>query len=171
MPLVGDGPAAAGPRPAGLLLRVAAMVYEGVLLFGVAFAAGFALLTLADWQGPLAGFRRLALQAALFCAIGLYFAWCWSRSGQTLALKTWKLRVIDAHGRSPSLPRALARYLLAWHLFVPGLLAVAVLQPSRVMGLLALAFGFVVLLLPAGVDPQRRLLHDRWSSTRIVRAE
>jgi uncharacterized RDD family membrane protein YckC len=171
MPLVGGGPAADGLRPASLLLRVAAMVYEGVLLFGVAFAAGFALLTLAGWQGPLAGSRRLALQAALFGAIGLYFVWCWSRSGQTLALKTWKLRVIDAQGRPPSWPRALARYLLAWHLFAPGLLAIAVLQPPRVAGLLALALGFVVLLLPAGFDPQRRLLHDRWTATRIVRAE
>lgn len=171
MPLVGDGTAAAGPRPAGLLLRVAAMVYEGVLLFGVAFAAGFALLTLAGWQGPLAGTRRLALQAALFGAIGLYFVWCWSRSGQTLALKTWKLRVIDAQGRPPSWPRALARYLLAWHLFIPGLLAIAVLQPSRVAGPFVLGLGFIVLLLPAGFDPQRRLLHDRWSGTRIVRAE
>jgi hypothetical protein len=40
-----------------------------------------------------------------------------------------------------------------------------------VAGLLALALGFVVLLLPAGFDPQRRLLHDRWTATRIVRAE
>jgi uncharacterized RDD family membrane protein YckC len=97
--------------------------------------------------------------------------WCWSRSGQTLALKTWKLRVIDAHGQPPTWLRALSRYLLAWHLFVPGLLAIAVLQPSRVAGLLALALGFVVLLLPAAIDPQRRLLHDRWSGTRIVRAD
>jgi uncharacterized RDD family membrane protein YckC len=171
MPLVGGSPAAAELRPAGLLLRVAAMVYEGVLLFGVAFAAGLALLALAGWEGPLAGARRLALQAALFGAIGLYFVWCWSRSGQTLALKTWKLRVIDAHGRPPTWLRALSRYLLAWHLFVPGLLAIAVLQPSRVAGLLALALGFVVLLLPAAIDPQRRLLHDRWSGTRIVRAD
>ena len=171
MPLVSGGPAAAGLQPAGLLLRVAAMVYEGVLLFGVAFAAGLALLTLAGWQGQLAGSRRLALQAALFGAIGLYFVWCWSRSGQTLALKTWKLRVIDTQGRPPSWPRALVRYLLAWHLFVPGLLVIAVLQPSRATGLVALGLGFVALLLPAGLDPQRRLLHDRWTATRIVRAE
>jgi uncharacterized RDD family membrane protein YckC len=156
-------------RPASLTLRVATIVYEGVLLFGVTFAAGLGVLALSGWSTPLSGVRRLVLQAALFGVIGAYFVWCWSRSGQTLALKTWKLRVIDRDGRSPSLPRATARYLLSWTLFLPGLAYIAVFEPSRTGSLVALALGFGALLIPAIVDPQRRLLHDRWTGTRIVR--
>ena len=156
-------------RPASLPLRVMAMVYEGVLLFGVTFAAGLALLSLSGWTAPLSGARRLVLQAALFVVIGAYFVWCWSRSGQTLALKTWQLRVIDDDGRSPSLPRAIGRYLLSWTLFLPGLAFIAIAEPSRTGSLIALALGFAALLIPAIVDPARRLLHDRWTGTRIVR--
>ncbi len=155
-------PSAASPaRPASLALRVVSMVYEGVLLFGVTFAAGLAVLSLSGWTAPLSGVRRLVLQAALFVVIGAYFVWCWSRSGQTLALKTWKLRVVDLDGRRPSLPRATARYLLSWTLFLPGLAYIAIVEPSRTGSLVALALGFVVLLIPALVDAERRLLHDR----------
>ena len=165
-----SAPAPGSPgQPAGLVLRIMAMIYEGVLLFGVTFAAGFAVLSLTGWTAPLSGLRRFVLQAALFAAIGAYFVGCWSRSGQTLALKTWKLRVVDGDGRSPALPRATARYLLSWTLFLPGLACIAIFEPSRTGSLTALALGFVVLLIPALFDPQRRLLHDRWTGTRIVR--
>lgn len=156
-------------RPASLALRAATMVYEGVLLFGVTFAAGLAVLALSGWSTPVSGVRRLILQAALFVVIGAYFVWCWSRSGQTLALKTWKLRVVDRDGHNPSLARATARYLLSWTLFLPGLAYIAAFEPSRNGSFVALALGFGVLLIPAIVDPERRLLHDRWTGTRIVR--
>jgi uncharacterized RDD family membrane protein YckC len=165
-----EAPSTGSPvGPASLVLRIMSMVYEGVLLFGVTFAAGLAVLSLSGWTAPLSGVRRLVLQASLFVVIGAYFVWCWSRSGQTLALKTWKLRVVDHEGSSPSMPRATARYLLSWTLFLPGLAYIAVFEPPRTDSLVALALGFGVLLIPAIVDPQRRLLHDRWSGTRIVR--
>jgi uncharacterized RDD family membrane protein YckC len=157
-------------RPASLPLRVAAMVYDGVLLFGIAFGAGFGLLALTGWAAPLAGSHRFVLQAVIFLAIGSYFCWCWIRSGQTLALKTWNLRVIDARGRNPSLVHAVLRYLLAWTLLVPGLLYIAVLQPSLAGSLVALVVGVMLALVPAVFDREHRLLHDRWSRTRIVRA-
>lgn len=158
-----DGP------PASLGLRLAAMVYEGVLLFGVTFAVALALLTSLAWSYPLSTPQRIVLQAALFLAVGIYFVWCWTRSGQTLALKTWKLRVAGPNGAPPSTPRAVARYVLAWHLFLPGFVYIVVSDAQRTAGLAALAIGFALLLLPALWDRDRRLLHDRWTRTRIVR--
>jgi uncharacterized RDD family membrane protein YckC len=158
-----------GPTAASLPLRFAAMVYEGVLLFGIAFAAGLLLLTTAGWTAPLLDWQRLVLQALVFVALGIYFCWCWIRSGQTLALKTWNLRVVDAHGRNPSPARAIGRYALSWTMFVPGLVYIALMQPSRAGGLAALAIGFVLTLVPALFDRDRQLLHDRLSRTRIVR--
>lgn len=164
-----SAPHAAHERPAGLLLRVSAMVYDGVLLFGVLFVVSYALLASLGWSAPLAAAQRWILQAALFLAIGAYFAWSWSRGGQTLALKTWRLRLVGPDAAPPSLPRALARYVLAWHLFVPGLLAIAWLPLARGSAALALIASLLLLLTPALFDRERRLLHDRWVGTRIVR--
>lgn len=145
------------------------MVYEGVLLFGVTFAVALALLASLAWTYPLSTPQRVVLQVALFVVVGIYFVWCWTRSGQTLALKTWKLRVAGPNGAPPTAPRAVARYVLAWHLFLPGLVYIVVSDAQRTAGLAALAIGFALLLLPALWDRDRRLLHDRWTRTRIVR--
>jgi uncharacterized RDD family membrane protein YckC len=157
------------PQPAGLLLRLAAMVYEAVLLFGVVFIVSYALLAALRWAYPLPGGQRAALQGVLFVAVGAYFVWCWTRSGQTLALKTWRLKIVGPDSAPPSMPRATARYVLAWHLWIPGLAYIAVTGVDVVANLVALAAGFALLLLPAVADPQRRLLHDRWTATRVVR--
>jgi uncharacterized RDD family membrane protein YckC len=155
--------------PASLALRLAAMIYEAVLLFGVVFIVSYTLLALFQWTYPLPPGPRTVLQAVLFLAIGGYFVWCWSRSGQTLALKTWNLKVLDERSVPPSAGRSVARYVLAWHLWLPGLVWVALFQSHGLADLGALAAGFVTLLLPALADPQRRLLHDRWTRTRVVR--
>ncbi len=156
-------------RPASLLLRVSAMVYEAVLLFGVLFVVSYALLVALSWSTPLSDPQRWILQATLFAATGAYFAWCWSRTGQTLALKTWRLRLLGPDSTPPSLARALVRYLLAWHMFLPGLLAIAWVPLSLGSAALALGASFVMMLTPALLDQERRLLHDRWAGTRIVR--
>ena len=145
------------------------MVYEAALVFGVLFAAGYLVLASQQWSYPLPATQRAALQTALFVAIGVYFVVCWTRTGQTLALKAWRLRVVDTRGRPPSRLRAVARYLLAWHLWLPGLAIGALLPTTTLWTLLALAGGFALLLTPALIDDQRRLLHDRWTGTRVVR--
>ena len=166
---VANSAAAAAPRPAGLVLRLAAMIYDAVLVFGIGFAAVLVVLLLTG--APDSGTHRLLLQAMLFVAIGAYFSWCWSRSGQTLALKTWNLQVTDTRGHPPSLARAIARYVLAYTLALPGMAYIALAQPSRAGALGALALGFVGMLTPALFDRQRRLLHDYCSGTLIARAD
>lgn len=162
-------PATPDPRPPSLWLRFAAMVYDLVLLFGVLFIVSYALLSAARWTYPLAPHQRWVLQGVLFVAIGAYFAWCWSRGGQTLAMKSWGLRVVGADGKRLSFGRAALRYVLAWHLFAPGLAFVALFQAHTVVDLVALGGGFCLMLLTAFLDPQRQLLHDRLLGTHVVR--
>jgi uncharacterized RDD family membrane protein YckC len=152
-----------------LRLRLAAMIYEAVLLFGVVFAAGFALLIATGWTYPLSPPRRLVLQAVVFVAVGVYFVVCWTGSGQTLALKTWKLRIEGPGGTRLKIGRAIARYVLAWHLFVPGAVFIALFPAHGAVDLFALASGFALLLIPACLDPAHRLLHDRWTGSQVVR--
>lgn len=141
------------------------MVYESVLLFGVAFFISALLHTVY----PPVDRQIWVLQLGLFVLIGAYFVFCWVRGGQTLAMKSWGLRVLTDDGQGLSWGRAVARYLLAWHLFAPGLLYVALFQSHRALDTVALLAGAVLMLLLGLLDRDRRLLHDRWLGTRIVR--
>lgn len=158
-----------GPRSAGLLIRLAAMTYEAVLLFGVVFVVAYAVLAVARWTYPLPSAPRTALQLILFAAVGVYFIYQWTRSGQTLAMKSWHLRVIGTRGRPPSIKAAVLRYVLAWHLFLPGALWTMIAGVRGPLDLLVFALGFGAFLVPALFDTERRLLHDRLSATRVVR--
>lgn len=174
-------PAAAGEPPApkasamrdgsppGALLRLAAMTYEAVLLFGVAFVTGYAVLALAGWSYPLHPHQRWLLQAALLVAVGVYFVYCWVRAGQTLAMKSWRLRLVDRDGRLLRPGRAVLRYLLAWTLFAPGLLFIAATGAGGLSSLLALAASVLAMLAFAGIGPRRQLLHDLLLGSRVIR--
>ena len=144
------------------------MAYEAVLVAAVLFAVSLLVLASMQWSYPLPAKERTVLQAVLFLAVGAYFAFCWTRSGQTLALKAWRLKVVDSMGRPPRGARAVARYLLAWHLWLPGLVLASLLQLTIGGAVVASAASFALLLTPAFFDPQRRLLHDTWTGTRVV---
>jgi len=162
---------AGGAQPAapGILPRLAVMTYEAVLLFGVVFMTGYALLALTGWTYPLQQRQRWLLQGALFVVVGVYFVYCWVRVGQTLPMKSWRLRVVDRDGRLLSLPRAVLRYLLAWSLFAPGLLLVALVGIGGLASLLALLASLLVMLAAPLLGPRRQLLHDRILGSRVIR--
>ena len=122
------------------------MLYESLLLFGVAFLAG--LMFLAASGAAPTGWTRFLFQAYLFLAIGAYFVWSWRSRGQTLAMKTWNLRLAAADGGRVTLRQAMLRYVWAW--------------PS--LGLCGIG------LLYAPFDQQRQFLHDRLAGTRVIAA-
>ena len=88
---------------------MACWVYEGMLLFAVVFLAGWLFSTLGQMRSGMDS-RRPLLQVFLVVVFGVYFVWFWTR-GQTLAMKTWDIRVVDRQGRPLSQSRALLRYV------------------------------------------------------------
>ncbi len=150
-------------------LRLAVMTYEAVLLFGLVFAVGLALLAATGWTHPLPPARRWVLQAAVFVAIGAYFVYCWSRSGQTLAMKSWRVRVVDRDGGALPPARAALRYLLAWSLFAPGLAFVLLAGASAWANLAALVASLFAMLAYGRFDRDGQLLHDRLLGSRVIR--
>jgi uncharacterized RDD family membrane protein YckC len=162
-------PPAGEERPPGVLLRLAVMTYEAVLLFGVVFVTGYALLALAGWTHPLQPAQRRVLQAVLFAVIGVYFVYCWVRTGQTLPMKSWRLRVVDRDGSLLSPARAALRYLLAWSLFAPGLLVIALAGVGGLQSLLVLLASLLAMLAVARLDRRGQLLHDRILGSRVIR--
>ena len=132
-------------------------MYEGILMFGVVFIAGYLFGTLSQTRNAMD--NRHALQAFLFVVFGIYFTWFWSK-GQTLAMKTWHIRLVDRHGASVSQPRALLRYALSWIWLLPPL---AVSAPFGLPGgeIAVITFGWVLVwALLSRFHPQRQFWHD-----------
>jgi len=165
-PFVAAGDPSACLMAPALARRMAAWLYEGVLLFGVAFMAGLLFMAVTRGQGALPAYRH-AMQAFAFVIIGIYFVWCWRR-GQTLAMKTWRIRVVDAQGGPVSLVRALWRYVLCWLWFLPPLGVVALFKRPMTESA-ALCLGWVLAwALASRLQRQRQFWHDIWSGTRLI---
>ena len=131
----------------GIARRLASMLYESLVVFAV-LLIGFLLpqILLSGFGLALAG-RLLWLHVLLLLMV--YFVWFWLNGGQTLPMKTWKLRLAGADGRPPRPLQALLRYLAAW--------------PSILLGCIGLFWALV--------DKDRQFLHDRIAGTCIVFAE
>lgn len=144
---------------------MACWLYEGMLLFGVVFIAGYLFSTLTQTRNALD--NRHWQQAFLFIVFGIYFVWFWAK-GQTLAMKTWHIRVVDANGRALTQTKALVRYLLSWLWFLP---------PLAVGGIFGLSGGELAVILIGWVliwallsrfHAQGQFVHDALAGTRLV---
>lgn len=145
--------------------RMACWLYEGMLLFGVVFIAGYLFSTLTQTRNAMD--NRHPLQAFLFVVFGIYFTWFWAK-GQTLAMKTWNIRVVDRQGRALTQPRAFWRYVLSWLWFLPPLAAQAPLHLSGGMLTLVTTGWIACWALASRLHPQRQFWHDAWAGTRLV---
>jgi uncharacterized RDD family membrane protein YckC len=127
----------------GILRRLASMLYESLLLVAVLFLAGFLFVGLT--QGSTLPLVRVVFQIYLLGVVAAYFIWFWLRGGQTLAMKTWHLRLVSADGSPLTLRQAILRFVFA----LPGTL---------------LGIG----ILWALFDRERQFLHDRLARTKII---
>lgn len=120
------------------------MLYDGLLLLAVGFAATWLFFFASGGLGSV-GRARTLLQLFLLAVFAAYFLWCWLRGGQTLAMKTWRIRLIaPGHDRVPPLT-ALVRFALA-----------LIVVPTGI------ALGWALF------DRERQFLHDRLVGTRLV---
>ena len=130
---------------AGLRRRLASMLYETLLLLGVlalTFMVPLLILGVGMNYTPPGG----VLWGYVFLVLGGYSVWYWRRGGQTLAMQTWKLRIVTADGNPVSLQQGWLRYALAW--------------PSVLCGGVGLWWALI--------DRDRQFLHDRLAGTRII---
>lgn len=148
-----------------LARRMACWLYEGMLMFGVVFVAGYLFGTLSQTRNAMD--NRHALQAFLFVVFGIYFAWFWAK-GQTLAMKTWHIRVVDVHGAQVTQLRALSRYVASWLWLLPPLALIFPFQLSTGAIFLAVSGWVTLWALASHLHPQRQFLHDAMVGTRLV---
>ena len=144
---------------------MACWLYEGILMFGVVFIAAYLFGTLSQTRNAME--NRHGLQAFVFLVFGVYFVWFWA-NGQTLAMKTWHIRIVDVHGAAVSQRRALLRYALSWLWFLPPLSLSWLLDVSGRKGAV-LTLGWVAIwAILARFHPQRQFWHDAWAGTRLI---
>jgi uncharacterized RDD family membrane protein YckC len=124
----------------GLARRLAAMAYEALLVFAVAFFASWIFFFASGGRDATQGVARAELQVFILAVLAAYFLWCWLRGGQTLAMRAWKIRLVEV---TPA--KALARFLIA-----------AALLPLSVLWAL--------------FDRDGQFLHDRLAGTRLIDA-
>ncbi len=124
--------------------RLASMLYEGLVVFSI-LLIGFLLPQIVFYAFGMVFGGRILMLHILILLMG-YFVWCWLNGGQTLPMKTWKLRIANPDG-SPLRPaQAILRYLAAW--------------PSILLGGIGLFW--------AVFDPEKQFLHDRIAGSRII---
>jgi uncharacterized RDD family membrane protein YckC len=147
--------------------RIISMVYEAFLLLAVEMlATALYMLVTGNRQDPIFQHGR---NAVLFLVALAYFVHCWTDSGHTLAMKTWRIKVVQPGYASVPLKIAVLRYFLAWGWFLPALLvcSAAGLHDKRQIGI-ALLVGMVAWALTAFLDKDRQFLHDKLAGTRLV---
>ncbi len=124
------------------------MLYEAVLLFGIWFFAVWVFQFAAGTLEFDSWHRHLA-QAFILAIFASYFLWCWLRGGQTLAMKTWRVKVVLKDGHRRITPgAALLRFLAA-----------LVLVPTGI-SIFSVAF-----------DRDRQFLHDRLAGSLLLPAD
>ena len=111
------------------------MVYEVLLLAALLLVAGFVFLR---FVGEIDNTVRPFFQIYLLIIVGIYFVWFWSHGGQTVAMKAWRVRLVNDNGSRITTKQAVYRYLLA-----------------------LLSFGLAMVGIAwAIVDPDHKFLHE-----------
>jgi uncharacterized RDD family membrane protein YckC len=152
--------------PASLARRVGAIVYDALAVTAIVMVVGLLcqLATaghvtegthIAWWYQPLQGL-----------VVAAYFLVSWTRGGQTLGMRPWRIRVAALDGRRVTPARALLRLAVgALPLFGLGIFWVATMR----WALWAPVVGWAIWLLPAVFDKRRRALHDLAAGTLLAR--
>lgn len=134
------------PATPGIGRRLLSLIYELLLLTALVLLAGAAATAVSQLAAP--DHARTITQVLVALACIVYFAGQWHHRGQTLPMKTWRIRLETTDGRTVTVPRAVLRACLA---------------PAAY-----LCFGIAVLW--AFIDRDRQFLHDRIAGTRLVTA-
>lgn len=128
--------------PCGLARRLAAVVYDALLLIAVLFFAALPVVLLHG--GAVEG--SILFDVYLVGVAFAFYGWFWTHGGQTIGMRAWRVRVVRADGSPVRWADAGIRFAVA------------------ILSWIALGAGFWWCLL----EREGRTWHDRASGTRLV---
>ena len=146
--------------------RLMAMLYDLLLVTAVEFFANF-LFIFASGNRKTALFHALGI-ALFFVVAAAYFIHAWCGSGFTLAMKTWRIKLVKVGYARVPFTVALLRHVLAWCWLLPALYLSHALELSHGQTGIALVVGVTLWALTAFLDTDRQFLHDRLAGTRLI---
>ncbi len=146
--------------------RLICLVYEAFLVIAVA-ALGI-LIFLVLMQKVDETIRDYLRPLALFAFVGWYLIHSWAGTGFTLAMKTWRIKLVKVGHAKVPLGAALLRYVCAWGWVLPGFAASYFLHLTRPQYAIALAANIVLWALTVFLNKDRQFLHDKIAGTRLI---
>jgi uncharacterized RDD family membrane protein YckC len=163
--------------PAGLFRRLAALFYDLLLVIALGFIVTFAMLPFTQGEAILTetqGFLGHAYHASLAVLVFAYFGWSWTRSGQTLGMRAWRIRLESGNGAALNWFDSLVRFLFgaglawlavsgAWHLSRGAGSTLAHVGAAAFLAPLALNYVWILF------DSEGRSLQDLAGSVRTRR--
>ena len=150
--------------PASLLKQFLAMLYDSFLIAAVLFGATAILLPFNKGEaitGPIFSFYLLLV-------VFIFYSWFWHKSGQTLGMKAWKIRIISEDGFNPQWPVGFLRLIFAT---LPPAMIITLnylfeFIPNNRTLAAAACFTFLLGYLWRLIRPYT--WHDRLSQTRVI---
>lgn len=135
--------------------RFAAIVYDSLLLMAISIFYGAVAtgINIAVKGVPATGERvswgafDMVVFIGWILTLGSFFCYFWTRSGQTLGMKTWRMKMYDADSMQP-----------------PGYVQCIIRCCCAPFSLLLFGIGYWFMYL----NPERQTLHDKLSKTRIL---
>ena len=103
-------------KNSGLLRRLAAIIYDTLLVLALLFLVTIPFIAARGGE-PVEADDNLLYQVCVALAVFLFFTGFWCRSGRTLGMQSWGLRVETPDGRIPSFGQASIRFfaaILSW---------------------------------------------------------
>lgn len=164
------------PEPAGLMIRLFAIVYDGLLLVALWMIVSALLVPLGTSDSAAKAhelavtseaFRQFVMFPVLVLVTWLFYGYFWTRAGQTLGMQTWRLKVLRFDGENLRWTNAVTRCAaaclfpivcglisqVAWH-SIPGFV-------------ISVSLGFLGNYLWMLWSPYRLCWHDQVSGTRV----
>ncbi|MGF1697301.1 RDD family protein [Vibrio lamellibrachiae] len=144
--------------PAGLMRRFGALFYDSLIVMAILMMSGGLIVAILEALVALGAVNYAPyidvsdllgnhpiwspIYTFYLVAIAVYFfVFFWTRAGQTLGMRAWKLQIQNEQGGAISVTQALIRLATS-------------------------AFGLANLTVP--FDPQKRGFQDIWAKTKVV---
>lgn len=171
-------PPLSAPEPAGLMVRLFAILYDGLLLVAVwmitaALLIPFGTPETAAREQRIAlvspAFQHGVLLPALVIMTWLFYGYFWTRTGQTLGMQTWRLKVLRADGDALRWSDALTRCAAACLFPIAcGLMSLLAFHSAAAF-VMSVLLGFLGNYLWMRWSTRQLAWHDQLSATRVWR--
>lgn len=145
--------------PVSFFKRLITIVYDSFLLIAVFFAVGIPISILTTFifnsgdaiteEHSFYLINQIIILFTLFSASVVFYVWFWTHGGQTLGMKTWRIKLISDNNQPITRKQAMLRYfsaLLSW-------------------GVLAIGFIWIIF------DSKKRSWHDIFSNSHLEQLE